>query len=70
MHACMPPPACRASTSTDPADPESYPACRSRAGAVYERAYRSLREMSADNKAEAVMVLEAWRDYEAAFPHE
>lgn len=57
----------RPSTSSDA---ESYAACGTRARALYERAFRTLREIMPDNKAEAVMVLEAWRDYEAAFPHE
>lgn len=36
-----------------------------RARSVYERAYRSLREGQAGAKEEAVMLLEAWRDFEA-----
>jgi hypothetical protein len=32
---------------------------------VYERAYRSLRDTQPDAKEEAVMLLEAWRDFEA-----
>jgi crooked neck len=32
---------------------------------VYERGYRSLREVQPDAKEEAVMLLEAWRDFEA-----
>ena len=37
-----------------------------RARRLYERAYRSLRESQPDAKEEAVMLLEAWRDFEAA----
>lgn len=37
-----------------------------RARAVYERGFRSIREGSPDAKEEAVMLLEAWRDFEAA----
>lgn len=36
-----------------------------RARAVYERGFRSIREGSPDAKEEAVMLLEAWRDFEA-----
>ena len=32
---------------------------------VYERAFRSLRENQPDAKEEAVMLLEAWRTFEA-----
>jgi len=32
---------------------------------VYERAFRSLREVTPDAKEEAVMLLEAWRAFEA-----
>lgn len=32
---------------------------------VYERAFRSLRENQPDAKEEAVMLLEAWRAFEA-----
>jgi len=37
-----------------------------RARAVYERGFRSIREGAPDAKEEAVMLLEAWRDFEAA----
>lgn len=37
-----------------------------RARAVFERGFRSIREGSPDAKEEAVMLLEAWRDFEAA----
>jgi hypothetical protein len=37
-----------------------------RARAVYERGFRSIREGSPDAKEEAVMLLESWRDFEAA----
>jgi hypothetical protein len=32
---------------------------------VYERGFRALREGAPDAKEEAVMLLEAWRDFEA-----
>lgn len=32
---------------------------------VYERAFRSLRDNQPDAKEEAVMLLEAWRSFEA-----
>lgn len=35
-----------------------------RAADIYDRAFRSLRESQADSKEEAVMLLEAWRDFE------
>eukprot|EP00884_Botryococcus_braunii_P014025 jgi/Botrbrau1/22623/Bobra.176_1s0051.1 len=35
------------------------------ARSVYERAYRNLRDTQPDAKEEAVMLLEAWRDFEA-----
>jgi crooked neck len=37
-----------------------------RARAVYERGFRSIREGTPDAKEEAVMLLESWRDFEAA----
>ena len=33
---------------------------------MYERAFRSLRESQPDAKEEAVMLLEAWRDFEGS----
>lgn len=45
--------------------PESAPQRAVRARGVYERAYRSLRESQPDAKEEAVMLLEAWRSFEA-----
>ena len=35
------------------------------ASSVYERAFRSLRDNQPDAKEEAVMLLEAWRAFEA-----
>ena len=35
-----------------------------RARAVYDRAFKALRELQSDAKEEAVMLLEAWRDFE------
>jgi crooked neck len=36
-----------------------------RARGVYERGFRAVREGAPDAKEEAVMLLEAWRDFEA-----
>ena len=53
--------------AADAADPaEALPARAASARAVYERAYRYLREDAPELKEEAVMVLEAWRGAEAA----
>lgn len=47
------------------AGPEAAVQRAARARAVYERAFRSLREGQPDAKEEAVMLLEAWREFEA-----
>ena len=53
-------------TSGEPADAEeALPARAERARDVYQRAYRSLRENQPDDKEEAVMLLEAWKEFEA-----
>lgn len=45
--------------------PEEAPERReATARSVYERAYRNLRDSQPDAKEEAVMLLEAWRDFE------
>ena len=51
--------------SLDSPDDESLLARDARARAVFERAFRSLRDESPDLKEEAVAVLEAWRALEA-----
>jgi len=51
--------------SLDSPDDESAPAREARARAVFERAFRSLRDESPELKEEAVAVLEAWRALEA-----
>lgn len=44
--------------------PESAPARAARARAVYDQAFRTLRDVSPDAKEEAVMLLEAWKAFE------
>ncbi|KAG2447486.1 hypothetical protein HYH02_007413 [Chlamydomonas schloesseri] len=44
--------------------PESAPARAARARSVYERAFSTLRDVAPDSKEEAVLLLEAWRDFE------
>ncbi|KAG2422724.1 hypothetical protein HXX76_015811 [Chlamydomonas incerta] len=49
----------------EPAEgPESAPARATRARSVYDRAFATLRDVAPDNKEEAVLLLEAWRDFE------
>ncbi|PNW73155.1 hypothetical protein CHLRE_14g621000v5 [Chlamydomonas reinhardtii] len=49
----------------EPAEgPESAPARAARARSVYDRAFTTLRDVSPDSKEEAVLLLEAWRDFE------
>ena len=54
-----------ASHAAAAAGPESDAARAARARAVYERAYRSLRADAPDAKEEAVLLLDAWRAFEA-----
>ena len=51
--------------SLESPDDESLPARETRARAVFERAFASLREEAPELKEEAVAVLEAWRALEA-----
>ncbi|GLC73188.1 hypothetical protein PLESTF_001345100 [Pleodorina starrii] len=44
--------------------PESAPARAARARAVYDQAFRTLRDVAPDAKEEAVMLLEAWKAFE------
>lgn len=44
--------------------PESRAEREARARAVYDRGFKALRELQPDAKEEAVMLLEAWRDFE------
>ncbi|EFJ49177.1 hypothetical protein VOLCADRAFT_59517, partial [Volvox carteri f. nagariensis] len=44
--------------------PESAPARATRARAVYDQAFRTLRDVAPDAKEEAVMLLEAWKAFE------
>ncbi len=49
------------------AGPDETPESRyTTAHEVYTKAFKSLRESQPDAKEEAVMLLEAWRDFEAA----
>ncbi len=48
----------------EPTGEESEAARGERARGVYARAYRSLRDSQPDNKEEAVMVLEQWKEME------
>ena len=52
-------------TSEEPVDSEETASARAaRARDVYQRAYRSLRESQPDDKEEAVMLLESWKEFE------
>lgn len=46
--------------------PESGPARAARARSVYSQAFRTLRDVNPNAKEEAVMLLEAWKEFEAS----